>query len=382
MSELGKETPTEEEIRDLLPGYALGILEPDELLTVDDYLAAHPELVAEIDSLQEISSQLAYAAPSALPPVDAKEHIIARAEAERTVANRKRPIPLLGKKGVKPGEPQWVSSLDLRNLNRPKSSMPSTTAIAGPVDKRSSETDLAETKRIGPQMAGTQSTSVKATSAQPSQASNNEFDGRWHNGLGWRLYALGATAAIVLLVLMFTQARTTFHQRSAELTDANVQLRQLASENSELLAERDKLLSENESLQSINEQLRLDNRQYAQSPLPEKVIAAQKVVALRGTNPASSARGSLLVDAGSGYLVLEGLERLSKDQVYQLWLIPDDGAPVSSGLIELDENGTASLDINLTLDMDDFSAVGLSIEPAGGSPAPTADQIVLFGQGV
>lgn len=46
------------DVRELLPLYALGILEPDEATTVERAIAADPALAAELDTLQQATGQL------------------------------------------------------------------------------------------------------------------------------------------------------------------------------------------------------------------------------------------------------------------------------------------------------------------------------------
>jgi anti-sigma-K factor RskA len=71
---------------------------------------------------------------------------------------------------------------------------------------------------------------------------------------------------------------------------------------------------------------------------------------------------------------------LPENQTYQLWLIPadGDGAPLPSGLLAVQQAGVDSVTITLPDDATNYAAVGVSIEPAGGSPSPTGP-IVLVG---
>jgi anti-sigma-K factor RskA len=77
-------------------------------------------------------------------------------------------------------------------------------------------------------------------------------------------------------------------------------------------------------------------------------------------------------------LILNGLASLPADQTYELWLIPSDGDPVSAGLVQVTADGTTVSQIPMPSQPQEFAAVGLSIEPAGGSPQPTGP-IVLLG---
>ena len=73
-----------EELEDLLPGYVLEILEPDELAQVEAALAAQPEYRTRVLELQQAVAWLPYAAPEAprLAP-EVKTRTLTRIRAER-----------------------------------------------------------------------------------------------------------------------------------------------------------------------------------------------------------------------------------------------------------------------------------------------------------
>ena len=98
-----------------------------------------------------------------------------------------------------------------------------------------------------------------------------------------------------------------------------------------------------------------------------------------GTEAQPAASGGLFIrpDTNELLLVLTNLQPLSEEQIYQLWLIEE--IPVSAGLIEITPEGTGVFKIDLSSGSIDFSAIGVSVEPMGGSEQPTGD-IVLFGE--
>ena len=65
------------------------------------------------------------------------------------------------------------------------------------------------------------------------------------------------------------------------------------------------------------------------------------------------------------------LPPLPTGRVYQAWRI-DGGSPVSLGLVETNTGSVAMVG-----DLEGASAVALSVEPAGGSPAPTTNPILI-----
>lgn len=93
--------------------------------------------------------------------------------------------------------------------------------------------------------------------------------------------------------------------------------------------------------------------------------------------PNSTAQLVVAKNGLDAVLFVSSLTRLPSDQVYQLWYIGDDG-PVSRGTFAVDESGKGQLNFHSETAVTDFAAIGISIEPEGGSEQPTGD-IVLLG---
>ncbi len=73
-------------------------------------------------------------------------------------------------------------------------------------------------------------------------------------------------------------------------------------------------------------------------------------------------------------VVTENMPDAPSGKVYQLWLKHADGAFVSAGLMPASGNQSVVFDG----DAADAAAAGITVEPAGGSAAPTAAPIALF----
>jgi anti-sigma-K factor RskA len=74
-------------------------------------------------------------------------------------------------------------------------------------------------------------------------------------------------------------------------------------------------------------------------------------------------------------LLIDGLEPASPDETYQLWFI-ERGQAVSAGLLEADAEGRTLQ--TLASDLASVDAVGVTLEPAGGSAQPTTDPVLLI----
>jgi len=99
---------------------------------------------------------------------------------------------------------------------------------------------------------------------------------------------------------------------------------------------------------------------------------------LTGTEAAPGATGTIVISmAGeSGTLVVDGLPSLDEAHQYQLWLIRD-GQRTSGGVFSVNPEGYGSLWISFPANLTSYDAFGITIEPAGGSPGPTGDKVMV-----
>jgi anti-sigma-K factor RskA len=135
-----------------------------------------------------------------------------------------------------------------------------------------------------------------------------------------------------------------------------------------------------------NEVSSLNQRLEAQSESIDQIIANLPqtdqsnviTVSLKGTQVEPQAQGQLIANpnSDSAVLVISGLPKLEPGKTYQVWLI-DGGAPVSAGLLSVDENGQGVFIVNSDESIGTFKSLGISIEPDGGSEEPTGDIVVL-----
>lgn len=93
----------------------------------------------------------------------------------------------------------------------------------------------------------------------------------------------------------------------------------------------------------------------------------------QGTPPGSA---HVLYNARMGIVVYSGvISPAPSDKSYQLWLVPDSGAPVSAGLVEADqESGAAVAHLPQGLAAKAFA---VTLEPKGGRPQPTGPKVLV-----
>jgi len=102
-----------------------------------------------------------------------------------------------------------------------------------------------------------------------------------------------------------------------------------------------------------------------------------RAVPLSASVAGSTATGFVLIsaDGEDGALVVDGLPPLEEGKQYQLWLIRD-GQRTSGAVFSTDENSYGGTRIRAPLSLLEYSAVGITIEPQGGSPQPTGKQVL------
>ena len=311
---------------EMLPAYVLGSLEMDEMLAVDDFIAAHPSLLVRVAELEAAADQLALAAPEATPPATAKTGLMARVQADAGVRS------VLAAMGAPPAR---ASSAQPPAAERLQPAPSRSSPLAVPLPPRREAAEEGWLDRLRRFLGG------------------NFF---------WPALAAGTLAALLVVALYAAQTGMQATRSAEELAAAQAQIALLQGQTEEL----------RQINQQLQEQLSNDRNQLA-------IFAnADRVVALAGTPDAPNASGALYTGPESGLLVLRGLPALPAEQTYELWLIPSEGSPIPAGLVQVAEGGSNTFTIALAGQPTDFAAVGLSIEPAAGSPSPTGP-IVLLG---
>ena len=241
--------PTHSRILDLLPAYALGVLDPDETNAVEKHLAQCSICQAELRAYEAVTADLALAAPPVFPPPRLRQKIL--------------------------------------------------NAVAPP----------------------------------PPASLPAPWWRRWTDALRAPGHALAAASAALVILLLASNIILFGRMRSLE--------RQMAAQSHHAM--KTVLLTGSETLPQAN-----------------------AVLVLAEDNP-------------GGVLVVDDLPTLDAEHAYQLWLITPDGRRESGGVFNVDVRGHAAMTIESPAPLQNYAAFGVTIEPAGGSPAPTGPN-VLKGQ--
>ena len=86
-----------------------------------------------------------------------------------------------------------------------------------------------------------------------------------------------------------------------------------------------------------------------------------------------SARVVYSPSRGEGWFLADGMAATASGEVYELWLIDDEG-PAPAGLFTAADGLAAH---SFTGTVDGVAAIGVTVEPASGSPQPTSDPVVV-----
>lgn len=100
---------------------------------------------------------------------------------------------------------------------------------------------------------------------------------------------------------------------------------------------------------------------------------------MSGEGQAAEASFMLVVeaDAAGALLLMSGLPELEAGRTYELW-VERDGAIVGVGTFQPDERGLAAITIDASLD--GIRQAMITIEPEGGSDAPSDGDVIMQGE--
>lgn len=180
----------------------------------------------------------------------------------------------------------------------------------------------------------------------------------------WR--AVGTVAAAVAVTL------AAFALRQSRIADQRtVQLGALARTNEELSARIDE---QGRTLAELRDAV------AAQAQVLRVLAGPRTLTATLAPQAGRNGTGRVVVDAatGEGAIVLAGLDSPGPGRTYELWVIRGSRAPEPAGLIAVEPGRPTAARVQNVERPSEVTAFAVSIEPAGGSSAPTGP-IVMVG---
>lgn len=186
----------------------------------------------------------------------------------------------------------------------------------------------------------------------------------------WQLFApaLAGVAALVMIVALFAAWR---YARQVDTLQGQVATLQ---ENSDALQSRIEAL-EGET-ETLRRELSAREDLLAQFERPGAVTVA--IGDITGDHPEAVAALTMQPGEASATLNVANLPPLDEGMVYQAWLIAGE-TPISAGTFVVDAAGAASHTLAGGLPPQ-IDAIGVSLEPEGGSQTPTPGNIILLGE--
>lgn len=346
----------DEQIEDTLAVHALQGLSPEEAEAVEAYLAAHPEAAAELAEYEQAVSALGFAAPPLQPSADAEAALLARVDADarrRTASSAQTASP-------PPQTSSWRTFFSAL-LARPAFGAASLAFAAVLVvwtavlfGRNSALQVLNE---------GLVTDNVQLSAEVSTLNAQNDALAAKNDTLN------AANSSLENQVRDLTQANGDLLARVNNLDTANAALE---TEIASLLAMNAELTEAYAALETDTE-----SAQQVLALLTSPTVEAVTIPGNPETQP--EAQGQLLVDGDreTAVLVVAGMEPPPQGSVYQVLLIHDTGHETADTFV-VDTQGESVLIVHSEQPLSTFNAVGVSVEPAGGSPQRTGD-IVLLG---
>lgn len=203
--------------------------------------------------------------------------------------------------------------------------------------------------------------------AEPRSAAARRSWRDWFTS-GRPAMALTAFALVAFIVSAAAVARLS-RQNAAQ----QEQIAALQADDAVLRAQLDALTNENEVLRRG-----LAEREDLLAQFRHPGMRTVAIGDATGDHPA--AVGTLTTDMATGETTLRvsNLPLPSSGDTYQAWVIVGE-TPVSAGTFVVDANGNGTHILSGELPPE-FDAIGVSMEPEGGSATPTQGKIILLGR--
>lgn len=188
----------------------------------------------------------------------------------------------------------------------------------------------------------------------------------WHWPPAVPIAAAVATAAALLLLLLniywireIGALRAAHAALQQQLDTQTVRFSAYVSDQERVLQAQDEQLATQDAL------------------LAQLVAGESERYTMQAVQPGSSAVAQVawLDQENVAILRAEGFPPLQEGQAYQLWLIRGD-TRTSGGLFTVDDSGDGTYIFHPTQSLEEFDGMGITPEPAGGSPGPTAPPVV------
>lgn len=142
-------------------------------------------------------------------------------------------------------------------------------------------------------------------------------------------------------------------------------------------------VSELRARQTVLEQTNQDQLAALQAASQAQITDAMTIM-VTGTkselmDDAGEMRAMVMWQPGKSEALMftHSLPPLDESRTYQLWLLDAGGTPISAGTFTVDSDGRATLIFDAQTALDALGGFGISVEPMGGSQAPTTTPLAV-----
>jgi anti-sigma-K factor RskA len=340
-----------EQIEEMLAVYVLGGLSPEEEAEVEAYIAKNPHAAALLEEAYAAVALLPYTASPLEPSAAAEAALFARIEAD--LASQAAPVQATAVSRPRPSQPKPTVWDNLHAFF----SMPLVTAVSLGTAVLILFWGLSLNRQV---RHLTQD--VQQLTADNSSLRTN-FDA-----------VSGENLSLAARVAELQAANQAFNQQIDEMAQNNAEL---VAFNNSLQVETAQTAANLMELQDYSASLEAELvNLLATIPFNSSNVYA---VTLPGTEQQPGASAQLVIDpvSNTALLIVDGMPQLPEGSVYQVLLIRGTEHETAE-TFRVDTEGEGVLLVHSTEPLQSFDAVGVSIEPEGGSVQRTGD-IVLLG---
>lgn len=309
-----------DELYDLLPLYSIGATTADENKRVQSLMDACPEVAAEFDEFVTLSAGIAQTVEPMTPPPNLKANLMAAIAAEE-------------------------------EKKEEENHQPDNTALIHPYNNVSPATEA-----------------VPMMPESTSAPSNNILQLPIVQVLAVALVAL--VAGNVYFFQQWQTAQTNATTQQAELSDTRDQLNTALDERAALSTE---LTVASENLDTVTAELAAARAQFDDA-LTFALSSTTQRIDLGEEAPIATVLWNQQTDEAA--IATDSLPALGDEQTYQVWLVGEED-PISAGTFDVAEGDQAFYTFTPAQSLSAFASIAVSIEPVGGSPAPTTDPIAV-----
>lgn len=343
-------------IEELLPFYALDALSDEERNFVKAHLANYPELESELSDMLATAAQLPESVEPIVPPAEIKRSLMTRISTDSRAVKQEA---VSTKADLATNKKSFWENAGFRPFQT------ALTAVGFALAALVLAYSLNLQREIRQLRLQTAEQTIEITQQQNTLTEREITLAEARQQLEIREGSLAA------LEQNLQANETALFEAQEQLSLSEGTLDDLQEELAELQADNARLIGVKQELE----------RQIVEDDLLLAVYTAPNWTTngIAGTEFDADAKGHLVhnPDENQAVLSISNLESLSAEMTYQFWLIGADG-PVSAGTFEHDTEGNAVYIFDLHT-LSDISAIGVSIEPLGGSEQPTGN-IVMLGE--